>query len=698
MSKLTPAVRAGLAVLGLVIAAGGAAVGLNQDLRWRAVVVYEKAAGKLPDIGWSDLGWMLRPGSGVYLAGLAETPNPFQVIENPRTTPADIEAGKRLFARACSSCHGDAGHGGPGGPSLYDRTFRHGRRPWALYRTITLGIPGTAMAGHALPHDDVWRLAAYINNALLGGAAHAESSATLHVEPVTAAYLRTAADHPDEWLTYSGSYDAHRHSALRQIDRGTVARLRVEWERQLEDAPAGVETSPIVRGSTMFVTVPPAGVLALDATSGRVLWTFSRELPQRLNVCCGPNNRGVALLDDRLFVGTLDAHLLALDANTGRLIWDIAVADAQAGYSITSAPLVVGDMVVTGVAGGEYETRGFIDAYDAASGVRRWRFYTIPAAGEPGSETWDSRALHGGGAPTWLTGAYDAQLHLIYWGVGNPHPNYFGAGRRGDNLYSNSVVALDADTGRLRWYFQFTPHDLHDWDSAQTPVLVDAEVRGAARKLIAWPNRNGFYYLLDRASGEFLLGVPFVRQTWADGLDSRGRARVRPESTPTRDGVLVYPSVTGGTNWWASTYEPELALIYVPTLERGSYFFASPDRQVDPQGETLGSTTSMVPGEGLVTSVQALDVTTGRLRWRHDNAPRLGHGQTGGLMSTAGGIVFGSDLETFFALDAATGAELWRFQAGAQIMAAPISYAVAGRQYVAVAAGRSILAFAVAPP
>jgi alcohol dehydrogenase (cytochrome c) len=697
MRNVTTATRAVLAAAILIAAALVVTLGVKPDLRWRAAVLLDKVAGKLPDMSWSDLSWMLRPGSGVYLGALAQTPNPYQVIENPRTTPADIEAGKHLFAQQCSSCHGDEARGGPGGPSLYEHTFRYGRRPWALYRTITLGIPGTAMTGHALPHDDVWRLAAYIDNALLGASAHDTQAEPVHFQPVSADELRAAGKHPAEWLSYSGSYDGHRHSALGQIDRGTIGQLRVEWTRQLEDAPAGAESSPIVRGSIMFVTVPPNRVLALDAGSGHVLWSFTRELPQRLLACCGPNNRGVAVLGERVYVATLDAHLLALEARSGRVVWDVVVADAQHGYSITAAPLAIGDLVVTGVAGGEYATRGFIDAYDATSGKRRWRFYTVPEAGQAGSGTWSSGSQPTGGAPTWMTGAFDPDLNLIYWGTGNPHPNYQGDVRRGDNLYSNSVVALDATSGRLRWYFQFTPHDLHDWDAAQTPLLVDAEVHGTPRKLIAWPNRNGFYYLLDRVSGEYLLGAPFVHQSWADGLDERGRPRARAEAAPTRDGVLVYPSVTGGTNWWASSYDPDLGLVYVPTLERGSYFFVSPDLKEDPAGETMGSTTSMVPGEGLVTAVKALEVTTGRVRWHYDNAPRLGHGQTGGVMSTAGGLVFGSDLETFFALDAATGAELWRFEAGAQIVAAPVSYQLAGRQYVAIAAGRSILAFALPP-
>lgn len=672
------------------------AISANQHLRWRAAVVLEKATGRLPEVGWGDLMWMLRPDSGIYLAPLADSPNPFEVIENPRRSPEDVAAGKRLFDHLCSSCHGDEARGGPGGPSLHERVFRQGRSSWALYRTITSGVPGTAMAGRSLPRDDVWRLVGYLESTLAPSAAPADQAPPVRVQPVTPAELR-AAD-PSEWLSYSGSYDGGRHSSLDQINRESVGRLRVEWVRQLPQVMSeSLETSPVVRGSTMFVT-EPNGVLAVDATSGRPLWTFSRELPKHLSLCCGAGNRGVALLGERVFVGTLDAHLIALDAGTGRLLWDTTVADHNAGYSITAAPLAIGELVITGVAGGEYDTRGFIDAYDAASGRRRWRFYTVPAAGEPGGESWDRAALSAGGAPTWMTGSFDPQLGLLYWGVGNPHPDFYGAGRRGDNLYSNSMLALDVDSGRLRWYFQFTPHDLHDWDAAQTPVLADAVVGNTRRKVLALANRNGFYYLLDRATGEFLLGTPFVRQTWADGLDARGRPRVRASATPTRAGVLVYPSSTGATNWWASSYDPDLGLLCVPTVDRGAVYFSTSEREVDAVGETVGSNTTAVPGERFVAAITALDVATGEVRWRYQRPPRTRYAQMGGLLSTAGGVAFGADLDTFFALDTASGRELWQFRAGASISAAPVTYRIAGRQYVVIAAGHSILAFALAPP
>jgi alcohol dehydrogenase (cytochrome c) len=695
-------VRDFLAAAGLLILLFLCAIAAIRPLRWRASIIYRKATGQIHDIDWLDLKEMLRPGSGIYLERLAETRNPYEVIESPRRSRSDLEAGQRLFLENCSPCHGDQGRGGPGGPSLYGHVFRQGQSDWALYRTITLGVPNTAMMGRKFPRDDVWRLVSYLRQ-ILGThgteTASGEVEPTLgSVKPITATELRGSEDHPGEWLTYSGSYSGHRYSRLAQINRHNIGELRVEWQRQLSTPAEKVESSPLVRGATMFVTEPPNLVHALDAASGRVLWTYSRDLPTRLLLCCGPVNRGVALLGNRVIVGTLDAHLVALEASTGKVIWDVAVAEQEKGYSITGAPLAVDDMVVTGVAGGEYGARGFVDAYDAASGQRRWRFFTVPAAGEPGSESWAASSHVLGGGPTWLTGSFDPDLRVLYWGVGNPSPNFYGRNRSGDNLYTNSVVALDADTGKLRWYFQFTPHDLHDWDSVQIPVLVDAVVDGSKRKLLAWGNRNGFYYLLDRTNGKFLLGAPFVKQTWADGLDANGRPHVRPESVPTLQGSLVYPGIAGGTNWWPPAYDPESRLMYVPSVEKGAIFYASPKEPPDELGEKLGGTTMPVPNEDAIVAVKAIEVTTGRIRWQHGGPPRRIHMEMSGLLSTGGKLIFGGDGEEFFALDAETGAELWRFPTGGTIAAAPVSYELAGRQYVAVAAGRSILTFALPHP
>jgi alcohol dehydrogenase (cytochrome c) len=436
-------------------------------------------------------------------------------------------------------------------------------------------------------------------------------------------------------------------------------------------------------------------VHALDAASGKVIWTYTRQLPTRLLLCCAAANRGVALLGDRLFVGTLDAHLVALDASSGKVVWDVNVAGQANGLSISGAPLVVDDMVVTGVAGGEFGVRGFIDAYDAASGKRRWRFYTVPAPGESGSGSWAGDSWRTGGAPTWLTGSFDPQLRTLYWGVGNPSPNFYGEDRKGDNLYSDSVIALDADTGKLRWHFQFTPHDVHDWDAVQIPMLVDTTIANTPRKLLVAANRNGFYYVLDRINGQFLRAVPFVRQSWADGLDVNGRPIVRPDSAPSREGSLVYPGVSGATNWESPSYDPTLGLVYVPSIDRGSIFYSSPNQRWDNGAQHLGGGFSSIPDEEASVAVKALDVATGEVRWQYVRPMKETHTIVAGVLSTAGHIVFGGDLETFFALDSETGGELWRFDTGGRIVAAPISYRVGGRQYIAIAAGRSLFAFAV---
>ena len=662
-----------------------------------------KATGQITDIDWSDILWILRPSNGVDLRPLADYPNPFASITSPRRSATDIAAGALLFRNLCSPCHGERGTGGAGGPSLIDRAFRQGRSDWALYRTITLGVPGTAMVGRRLPRDDLWRLVSYLSQLMAAQSTAAtinqsNKPALAPFAQVTPDELRAADDHPADWLTYSGSYAAHRYSRLRQINRDNVGQLRLEWARQFLTTDERVETSPIVRGAAMFVTEPPNYVLALDAATGRVLWSYTRDLPLKLLLCCGPVNRGVALLGNRVFVGTLDAHLIALDAGTGKVLWDVPVAENSSGYSITGAPLAIDGMVVTGVGNGEFGNRGFIDAYDAASGQRRWRFYTVPAAGEPGSETWESRSLHYGGAPTWMTGSFDPESRLLYRGVGNPSPNFYAENRPGDNLYSNSVVALDVDTGKLRWYFQFTPHDAHDWDATQVPVLLDGVVDGLPRKLLVTANRNGFYYVLDRITGEFLLGAPFVRQTWTDGLDAKGRPRVRAESVPTQQGTTVYPSVRGGTNWRSPSFDPESGLFYVAATDRGSIFFTLPNQPVDPNGQVLKGISSWVPDEDGMAAVKAIEATTGRLRWQYSRRPRRNLLDLGGLTSTAGHIVFGADFETLFALDADTGAELWHLEAGGEVLAAPVTYELAGRQYVAVAAGRSILAFALPAP
>ncbi|HEV2444515.1 MAG TPA: PQQ-dependent dehydrogenase, methanol/ethanol family [Candidatus Sulfopaludibacter sp.] len=499
-----------------------------------------------------------------------------------------------------------------------------------------------------------------------------------------------AAREPGNWLTYSGNYAGHRYSPLRQIDRNNVARLRPAWMYQTNDLNP-FEATPIVADGVMYLSEPPSNAAALDVRSGRPIWMFRRAVPSDVGVCCGQVNRGVAVLGDRVFLGTLDAHLLALDAKTGHLLWDTTVADYQKGYSITVAPLALRDKVIIGISGGEYGIRGFLDAYDARSGERLWRFWTVPGPGEPGHGTWAGDSWKTGSAATWVTGSYDPELDLIYWGTGNPGPDYDGEARGGDNLYSTSLLAVEGATGKLKWHFQFTPHDTHDWDANHVPVLIDAAVMGRPRKLVAVANRNGFFYLLDRESGEFLLGRPWAKQTWAKGLDKRGRPIVAADTEPKPEGTALYPGLHGATNWNSPSYSPQTGLLYVAGREEGTVFYRATAEYRAGAYFTAGGMRGLrnVEPSG---SIQALGPLTGEQRWEFP----LHSPPWAGVLSTAGGLVFGGTNEgNFFALDAASGKPLWDFQAGGPVYAGPMSFESGGRQYVAVAAGHSLIAFAV---
>src|SRR6266851_1317763 len=383
--------------------------------------------------------------------------------------------------------------------------------------------------------------------------------------------IANADKEPGNWLTYSRNYQGQRFSPLNEIDTSNVAKLKVRWALQFP-APTN-EVSPIVVDNIMYVTGPNSAA-AIDARTGRTLWTWKRPIPSDYHsVGFGRVNRGPAVLDDKLFITTLDCYLVALDLKSGAQLWISKVGDYKAGYSMTVAPLATDGKVVVGVSGGEAGIRGFVDAYDAKSGEQAWRFWTIPGPGEPGHETWTGDSWKTGGGSTWVTGAFDPDLKLIYWGVGNPGPDWNGDVRPGDNLYTCSLLALDADTGKLRWYFQFTPHETHDWDAAHVPILFDAKINGRARKLIANANRNAFYYVLDRGTGEFIAGRPYAKQTWARGLDSKGHPIVLPNTEPTEKGALVWPNANGATVWFSPSYSPQTSLFYVAVREIGSVYF-----------------------------------------------------------------------------------------------------------------------------
>ena len=497
-----------------------------------------------------------------------------------------------------------------------------------------------------------------------------------------------AASEPGNWLTYSGIYQSHRYSSLDQITRANVGRLKAAWIYQIR-ARHKFEATPLVFDGVMYLSEPPSDVTALDLRTGRPLWSYRRTIPEGIIACCGQVNRGVAALDDQIFVGTIDAHLVALDMKTGRVRWDIAVADYKTGYSITPAPLAVKDKVIIGVAGAEYGVRGFLDAYDARSGRRTWRFWTTPGPGEPGNETWSGESWKTGGATTWVTGSYDPKANLIYWGTGNPGPDYIGDVREGDNLYSDCLIALDADTGKLKWHFQFVPHDVNDIDATQIPVLVDAVFRAKSRKLVLFANRNAFYYILDRLTGEFLLAKQFARQTWARGIDTRGRPIPNPATVPSIEGAVVYPDDDGAANWHSPSYSPQTRLFYQNTRESGAIFYRT-EAPYEPGKVFMGASRRRIPGEEGWGALRALESLTGEKRWEF----KLHTPPWSGILSTAGRLVFSGTMEgDFFALDADTGKLLWRFQTGGPIWAAPISYLSEGKQYVAIAAGSSLVVF-----
>jgi alcohol dehydrogenase (cytochrome c) len=496
---------------------------------------------------------------------------------------------------------------------------------------------------------------------------------------------------PGEWPTYHGQLGGNRHSPLNQINAVNVGQLAPKWIFPIPNSRR-LEVTPVVVNGVMYVTTANEA-FALDARTGRQLWHYARPLTKGLvGDAAGAINRGVAILGDRVFMVTDNAHLIALHRSNGQLLWDVEMADYRQHYGATSAPLVVKDLVISGTSGGDEGARGFIAAYKASTGERVWQFWTMPAPGEPLSETWVGRAIEHGCAAAWLTGTYDPQTDLLFWPTGNPCPDFNGDERKGDNLYSSSVLALQPDTGKLKWYFQYTPHDLHDWDAAQTPMVVDAEFQGRSRQLLLQANRNGFFYVLDRTDGHFLLAEPFVKNlNWASGVGPDGRPQVLPGAEPTIQGVKVCPVVDGATNWMSTAYNPATGLYYVMALEKCGIYTKS-SAWWEPGKSFYGGGTRQIPGEPGQKFLRALDIQTGKIVWEY---PQIGSARTwGGVLSTAGGLVFfGEDSGAFAALDAKTGQALWHFQTNQLWKASPMTYVAGGRQFVAVAAGSGVFAF-----
>ena len=629
-----------------------------------------------------------------------------------------VAAGRTLFEAQCANCHGGDGEGGALGPAIVNRIQARGDAQ--ITAVIRDGIPSSGMpAFHMTPQENA-ELLTYLrslrprrarevqrkrvslaNGRTVEGAVIGESSEELDLRTNEnrIVLLRSAKDggyrevtSQTDWPSYHGDDSGNRYTKLDQINKGNVDRLAVRWFFNMPGVSSNMETTPVVAGGIMYVTAANE-CWALNAGSGKVLWHFQRARTRGLigNASQG-FNRGVAWAGDRVFMVTDHAHLLALNRFTGALLWETEMANWRENYNATSAPLVVGNLVISGTAGGEQGARGFVAAFDQQTGKEVWRFWSVPKPGEPGSETWRGRAIEHPSAVTWFTGSYDAQLDLVYWPTGNPGPDYNGDERLGDNLYSDCVLALDAKTGKLRWYYQFTPHDTHDWDAAEPLVLIDAEWQGRPRKLLAQANRNGFFYVLDRATGERLMAAPFVKKlNWAKEIAKDGRPVQTPFPKGPTGGDLVCPSQDGAANWHSTSYNPALGLFYVQTLEKCNEYVSRPAEWE--AGKGFGGGASLqVQGETPQKVLRAIDIHTGEIAWE---MPQLGAADSwGGTLATSSGLVFvGDDSGMFVATDAATGKRLWQFQTNQSWKASPMTYVFDGKQYVAVAAGQTIVAF-----
>ena len=514
------------------------------------------------------------------------------------------------------------------------------------------------------------------------------TSVSTRVDVAPSQLLTTPVDH--NWLSYNGDYTGRRYSALREINNANVSQLRAQWVFHAPNS-SHLEVTPVVVDGMMFAT-SANDAYALDAQSGRIVWHYSRPITEGLiDDASQHHNRGVAVWHDRIFMETDNAHLLCLDVRSGHLLWDVAYTDGNRNYGATSAPLVVKDKVIVGTSGGDDGVRGFVAAYDAGTGKESWRFWTIPAPGEFGSSSWPGESYKLGGGTTWMPGTFDPELNTIFWGTSNPAPDFDGGPRPGDDLYTDCLLALDPDTGKLKWYFQFTPHDLFDYDAVETPVLVDTVFKGQPRKLIVEANRNGFLYVLDRTDGKFLSARRFSEKlNWASGIDEKGRP-VRTDLKPTEQGTRICPGMVGATNWHSPAFNPETSLFYFMALESCDIYKLKAQKFVP--GQTYYATgASRSESDRSQKILLAYSLDGHQPTWRYVQSGS-GH-SSAGVMTTAGGLLFfGDDAQSFEAIDATTGKSLWHFNTGQNISASPMTYAVNSKQFVAVAAGSDIFTF-----
>jgi len=635
----------------------------------------------------------------------------------PSASAQDVGSGRTVFASRCAACHGTEGGGGELGPSIVARVPL--RADADLEAVIREGLPGAGMPSFAnLSKSESTSLIAFLrtlrpragtgpqrtsvtlaDGSSLSGVVLNQSAGEMQVlgddrrahllRETTAGRYRPVTSQTG-WTTYNGHTNGNRYSTLTQITADNVSRLSPQWVFTLPNVSQG-QVTPVVVDGLMYVSAAN-DLYALDAGSGRVAWNYRRPRTRGLaGVAARGVNRGVAVRDERVFMATDHAHLIALNRHSGALLWETQMADWRQNYNGTGAPMIVGDLVIAGIAGGDEGARGFVAAYEQATGKEIWRFWAVPARDEPGSDTWKGNAIDHPGAATWMTGSYDAELDTLYWAIGNPGPDMIGDDRLGDNLYSDSVVALDPKTGRRKWHFQFTPHDVHDYDAQQPIVLVDATWQGKPRKLLLQANRNGYFYVLDRVTGEYLSGTPYVKNiTWASGLTKEGRPIVVPNMEPTREGRRVCPSLEGASNWYSASFSPRTGLFYVQTNDKCG-MFTRVDQTWESGKSFMGGTFAAAP-EPAQRVLRAIDIQTGKVVWE---LPQFGNVDSwGGVLATASDLVFfADDSGAFAAADAKTGKRVWSFQTSQVWKASPMTYVFDNRQMFAIASGPNILAF-----
>jgi alcohol dehydrogenase (cytochrome c) len=626
------------------------------------------------------------------------------------------DPGRQVFVSRCAGCHGTDGNGGELGPNIASRI--PSRTDQDLSTVVRQGLTTAGMPAFPnLSDAEATDLVRFLRTLRLrAGGGPARMKVTLpggraleglalnqsavdvqllgddrkiHLLRKNGEKFREVTSQND-WPSYNGEMGGGRYSPLTQINKNNASRLVTKWLFGLSNT-SNLQVTPVVADGVMYVTSANE-CYALDAGTGREIWHYQRPRTKGLiGVSAGGANRGVAVAGDRVFMTTDHAHLIALNRVTGALVWEIEMADWHQNYYTTGAPLALQNLLIAGISGGDDGVRGFLAAYDQATGREVWRFSTVPQRGEPGSETWQGKAIDHPGGTTWMTGTYDPVLDTLYWPVGNPGPDLIGDDRLGDNLYTDSIVALDPKTGKLKWYFQFTPHDVWDYDAMQPSVLVDATWQGQPRKLLVHANRNGFFYVLDRTDGRFLLGKQYVKNvTWASGLTAEGRPIVVPGMEPTRDGKRVCPSLDGASNWYSTSFNPITNLYYVQTNDKCGIFTRTDMDWEAGKGFMAGSF-GPAP-EAAQRVLRALDIRTGKAVWELAQTGTVN--SWGGVLSTAGGIViFGEDSGALMAADASTGKPLWSFQTSQLWKASPMTYTFDNKQLIAVAAGSNIIAF-----